>query len=499
MTALARIGKQLVARRPGAPETANLAIRTIPAASRAAFSAGAAPGVTPESIAAFRGARLLFFGGKGGVGKTTIAAAAAVRLARADPSRRVLLLSTDPAHSLADVFGVPIGDRVTTIRGTPKNMHVRELDAAAALEARRADLDAAFSEIVSALGGQTSGLASAERTVGQLMDLAPPGIDEQFGVLTVVEARQEYPLIVADTAPTGHTLCLLELPDAAREWVQVLLRVLLKYRSLVRPWQLASELVDLSKMIRALQDLMRDHDATRFIVVTRAAEVPRLETERLLHRLRRLNLATPAIVVNALTLAPWRCSRCSATAKAERRQLARLEGQCRCRECVIIQPRWRRLLRVASRPSIDGRASGHRRNSDAESCGWNVRLLPGGRGAAAVPDSGRPAASARSGAAFLERKKAQRDASIELVERAREVVEDLYDRLTAESRLARRRSASEVPVQGGPLLLDAAFLVPKTRSARFAKLAGRAKRDLGRQGYRVTISGPWPPDSFIQD
>ena len=62
-----------------------------------------------------------------------------------------------------------------------------------------------------------------------------------------------YTMVVVDTAPTGHALRLLEMPDAAREWMQVLLRVLLKYRSLVRPGQLAAELVELSKSIRELQ------------------------------------------------------------------------------------------------------------------------------------------------------------------------------------------------------------------------------------------------------
>ena len=106
-----------------------------------------------------------------------------------------------------------------------------------------------------------------------------------------------------DTAPTGHALRLLEMPDAARDWVQVLLRMLLKYRSLVRPGQLASELVDLSRSIRSLQELLRNPRDTRFIVVTRAAAVPRIETDRLLGRLRRLRLAAPAVIVNAMTLA----------------------------------------------------------------------------------------------------------------------------------------------------------------------------------------------------
>ena len=114
------------------------------------------------------------------------------------------------------------------------------------------------------------------------------------------------------------------MPDAARDWVQALLRMLLKYRSLARPGQLASELVDLSKSIRGLQELLRSSRDTRFIVVTRAAAVPRLETERLLDRLHRLRLGAPAVIVNAMTLAPGRCPLCRATAAAERRELALL-------------------------------------------------------------------------------------------------------------------------------------------------------------------------------
>jgi arsenite-transporting ATPase len=336
VAALARIGRQL--QKDAAPDLrVGLGGHTGPpphisASPRAHL-------VAPESIDAFRGARLLFFGGKGGVGKTTAAAATALRLAKADPTRRVLLLSTDPAHSLADVFGAAVGDRATAIRGAPKNLRVRELDAPAALNARRADLEAALAEIMTTFGGQESGIASADRAIGQLMDLAPPGIDELFGMLTVVEAQHDYPLILIDTAPTGHALRLLEMPDAARDWVQVLLRVLLKYRSLVRPGQLASELVELSKRIRELRDLVRDHTAARFIVVSRAAEVPRIETERLIDRLRTLGLATPAVIVNALTLAPGTCPRCRVTATAEQREVAALRTRCRrrSRECVIIQ------------------------------------------------------------------------------------------------------------------------------------------------------------------
>jgi len=290
--------------------------------------------IAPEAIGAFSGASLLFFGGKGGVGKTTAAAAAALRIAAADPARRVLLLSTDPAHSLADVLQAAITDTARPVTHGPRNLAVRELDAARAFEQRRVQFEAALDEIASAFGaGAISAIAGG---TSDLVKLAPPGIDELFGVLSVVDARSEYDVVVVDTAPTGHALRLLEMPDAARQWTQVLLRVLLKYKSLVRPGQLAAELVEISRSIRELQALLRDGRHTRFIVVTRAAEVPRLETARLLARLRRLHLSAPAIVVNAMTLLPGRCARCRATSAAERREVSALGRLCRGR-CAMIE------------------------------------------------------------------------------------------------------------------------------------------------------------------
>jgi arsenite-transporting ATPase len=280
----------------------------------------------------FAGASLLFFGGKGGVGKTTVAAAVAVRLARDDRQRRVLLLSTDPAHSLGDVLRTGITDKAETVRGAPPNLVVRELDAARALADRRAQLEPALAEIASA-----AGVVGSRDAVGAgLLNLAPPGIDELFGVLSVVDARAAYDTIVIDTAPTGHALRLLEMPEAAREWLQVLLRVLLKYRALVRSGQLAAELVGLSRSIRELIAVLRDPAATRFVVVTRAAELPRRETERLMNRLARLRLSVPAVIVNARTLDPARCERCRRVAAAERREMARLRRTCR-RRCAIIE------------------------------------------------------------------------------------------------------------------------------------------------------------------
>jgi Gas vesicle synthesis protein GvpL/GvpF len=130
---------------------------------------------------------------------------------------------------------------------------------------------------------------------------------------------------------------------------------------------------------------------------------------------------------------------------------------------------------------------------------WGVRVMldPAGATAKARAGSATAKKSQTSGAAFLQRKKAERDASAELARRAQDTVATLYDQLAGFAGQARRRAASELPVQGGPLLLDAAFLVPVKKSARFRAAVDREARTLGRHGYRVTLTGPWPPYTFV--
>src|SRR5207247_1238229 len=102
----------------------------------------------------------------------------------------------------------------------------------------------------------------------------------------------------------------------------------------------------------------------------------------------------------------------------------------------------------------------------------------------------------KTGLAYLAAKKQQRDHSTELQRHARETVATLYDRLEDRAARAKRRAASELPVQGGPLLLDAAFLVRRAASRGFRSFVERQSKTLAAQGYRVTASGPWPPYSF---
>jgi len=130
---------------------------------------------------------------------------------------------------------------------------------------------------------------------------------------------------------------------------------------------------------------------------------------------------------------------------------------------------------------------------------WGVRLVLSRNGAAS--ERARPATvtSSNRGVAYLAGKKARRDAASERAQRAREIAAALFDRMAARAQLARRRGASELPADTGPLLLDAVFLVPRRRADGFRSLAAREAKTLARRGYGVTLSGPWPPYSFVQE
>ena len=130
---------------------------------------------------------------------------------------------------------------------------------------------------------------------------------------------------------------------------------------------------------------------------------------------------------------------------------------------------------------------------------WGVRVVRDRTLAAAARPKKKAPARAGAGVSYLAQKKAHRDAAKELASRARDTIAGLFDRLAARSGDAKRRAASELPAQGGPLLLDAAFLVPRARAAAFQALAARESKSLARQGYGLTISGPWPPYTFVQD
>ncbi len=271
--------------------------------------------------------RLLMFGGKGGVGKTTCAAAVAIAAAADAPKRCVLLISTDPAHSLGDALGMPLSDSAVAVPGAPGNLAARELDASRVFNAVRQKYAAAIDQLFDRLAGRGSLDVGHDRSVMHgLIDLAPPGLDELAAIIEITDAMSgddpKWDLAVIDTAPTGHALRLLEMPALIHDWTRALMAILLKYQPVTGLGELGSLLLKLSRGIGRLRELLTDHTRTRFVVVTRAAALPRAESIRLAKRLEQLGIGVPALVVNAAGRGT--CGRCRKASVNERRETATL-------------------------------------------------------------------------------------------------------------------------------------------------------------------------------
>ena len=150
--------------------------------------------------------KFLFFTGKGGVGKTSLACATAIQLA--DLSKRVLLVSTDPASNVGQVFGIAIGNTITPVLAVP-NLSALEIDPQAAAQLYRDRIVGPVrgvlpEAVVKSIEEQLSGACTTEIAA----------FDEFTGLLTNAVILQNYDHIIFDTAPTGHTIRMLQLPGA---------------------------------------------------------------------------------------------------------------------------------------------------------------------------------------------------------------------------------------------------------------------------------------------
>ncbi|HEY9514837.1 MAG TPA: ArsA family ATPase, partial [Gemmatimonadaceae bacterium] len=198
----------------------------------------------PFNLPAIRA--LTIVGGKGGVGKTSVACALGVALA--SPEHPTLVVSTDPAPSVADALAQPVAEDVVPVAGAP-GLFAQQLDASAAFarfrERYRARVDALFDAL---LRGTLD--AAHDRLVARdLLALAPPGIDELYALAVLGEtlATGQFATVIVDPAPTGHLLRLLELPGPALEWSHRLLRLVLEYKEIVPLGQAAEEMLGFAR------------------------------------------------------------------------------------------------------------------------------------------------------------------------------------------------------------------------------------------------------------
>jgi len=223
----------------------------------------------------------LFFSGKGGVGKTTMAAATAVRMA--DSGKKTLILSTDPASNLADVFERPIGHRIREIL---PNLHAMEIDPDVATEEYR------------------------EHVIGPMRGVMPPDVmkvlEEQFRSACTVEiasfdrftdflGKTEFDAVIFDTAPTGHTIRLLELPVDWSRHIEESAKG--SGQTCIGP--VSSIQGSKEKYDRAVAAL-RDPKRTEFVLVCRPEATSVSETVRAHDEMKALGIGNFRIVVNGI-------------------------------------------------------------------------------------------------------------------------------------------------------------------------------------------------------
>ncbi len=229
--------------------------------------------------------RFLFFTGKGGVGKTSIACATAIELAEA--GRRVLLVSTDPASNVGQVFGVGIGDKITAIDAVP-NLFALEIDPQAAAQAYRDRIVGPVrgklpEAVVKGIEEQLSGACTTEIAA----------FDEFTALLTDTAITSAYDHIIFDTAPTGHTIRLLQLPVA---WSGFLEAGKGDASCLGPLAGLEKQRAQYSAAVAALADGQR----TRLILVARAQNSALREAARTHEELAAIGLNQQFLVVNGL-------------------------------------------------------------------------------------------------------------------------------------------------------------------------------------------------------
>lgn len=266
----------------------------------------------------------IFVGGKGGVGKTTTSSALAVKLA-SNTDLKVLVVSTDPAHSLGDA----LDEDLRKGRGKPMLMtdpitggrlYACEVDASAALEDFRKNLEAFdVGKLADALGVSADlldGFGLAE--FSGLLNNPPPGLDELVALSNVLDADSVaagFDVVVVDTAPTGHTLRLLALPQFLDGFLGKLIKLRMKLSGLASTLQslfgnaqaeqraqaidnAVDKLEEFRAKMNRLRSRLQDSSTTSFVVVTIPTKLGISESKRLMAELKSQGISVTDVVVN---------------------------------------------------------------------------------------------------------------------------------------------------------------------------------------------------------
>jgi arsenite-transporting ATPase len=242
--------------------------------------------------------RTILYTGKGGVGKTSVAAATARRCA--DAGLRTIVLSTDPAHSLGDALGVRLEAEPTRIGD---HLWAQQVSAQVELERNWSAVRDWLHPILLARG--VDSISARELTV-------PPGLDELFSLLQIKRHHDEglYDVVVVDCAPTGETLRLLSFPDVARWWLDKVFPKQGRIMDAARPFAKAvldlslpgdAVIDDVTRLVGNLiemNEILRDHEHTSIRLVMNPDRMVIDEARRTFTYLNLYGYLTDAVIVN---------------------------------------------------------------------------------------------------------------------------------------------------------------------------------------------------------
>jgi arsenite-transporting ATPase len=281
--------------------------------------------------------KIIMFGGKGGVGKTTCASSAAIWAA--EHGRNTLIISTDPAHSLGDSLGVdlPPGE-ATKILGV-NNLTALEIDPKTDISEYKGLTNMnplEGSDMPDFMGG-----IPLMEDIQDMASMSPPGIDEVFALMKVlefIETEHDYDLVIFDTAPTGHTLRFLSLPETLSGWIGKLLKMRLKLGNLMGLMKSLFTSAEKNKdnslevLERLKESILKARDdltnpmINSFVVVMIPEEMAISETGRLLNELYKYNIPVSNVVVNNLYLdEDDLCDFCISRRKMQHRNLVKIK------------------------------------------------------------------------------------------------------------------------------------------------------------------------------
>jgi arsenite/tail-anchored protein-transporting ATPase len=242
--------------------------------------------------------RTILYTGKGGVGKTSVAAATARRCAAA--GLRTVVLSTDPAHSLSDSLGTQLGPEPTLIA---ERLWGQEVQAQREMEANWGAVHRWLGQLLADRGVMQ--IAAEELTV-------PPGMDELFSLLQIKRHHESgrFEAIIVDCAPTGETLRLLSFPEIARWWLEKVFPWERRMVAAARPWArtfLDLELpgtdvfVDVRRLVSnliAMNEILRDRERASIRLVMNPDRMVIVEAQRTFTYLNLYGYLTDAVIVN---------------------------------------------------------------------------------------------------------------------------------------------------------------------------------------------------------